>query len=79
MNDNGRLIKIEGKVSMLEDKTKDHETRMRDIEKTIWKAFGAVALLNVILFIILSLIETNEHRKSSPYEGAVGMNKTYEH
>lgn len=79
MNDNGRLIKIEGKVSMLEDKTKDHETRMRDIEKTIWKAFGAVALLNVVLAVILALMENKQQDKRSPYEGAVGINKNYEH
>lgn len=50
-NEGERLVIVETKVISLEVKTSDHETRMRSIEQTIWKAFGATALFQALVIV----------------------------
>lgn len=52
-NEGERLVVVETKVINLENKTSDHETRMRSIEQTIWKAFGATALFQAAIVLIV--------------------------
>lgn len=55
--------KMDGKYALKEewqsakDLMKDHETRLRMIERNVWKAIGALAILQVSLPIVLRLLK----------------------
>lgn len=38
------------------DITKDHESRVRSLEKNVWKAIGALAVLQVLIPIIIKYL-----------------------
>lgn len=39
----------------LREVVKDHETRIRSMEKTIWMAFGAYTIINSIMVLAIEL------------------------
>ena len=50
-NEGERLKEVEIKTESLEFSRKDHEIRIRSIEKTVWMAFGIFTLFNSGLFL----------------------------
>lgn len=56
-NEGQRLTWVEKDVELLKANDHDKEVRIRDIEKTIWKAFGATSLLQVAIVIVVEVFK----------------------
>jgi hypothetical protein len=52
-----RLVEVDCKVATLERNDEDKERRMRDLERTIWRAVGAVGILNGIFVAAMAILE----------------------
>lgn len=57
--DHDLLIRLDEKVETLiksvEILTDDHETRIRSLEKYVWKAIGALAVIDMVITAYLTL------------------------
>ncbi len=51
------LFATKEELGVLIDNDKDKETRLRSIEKNVWKAIGALAVLEVIFPIVLHFLK----------------------
>jgi hypothetical protein len=50
-----RVTTLEARMEMLVERTNDLETRLRGIEKSVWKSTGVLAALQVLLTVVLAL------------------------
>ena len=52
--ENERIASCETTLDEHERKLTDHETRMRSVEITVWKAVGAGTFINALLIIAIA-------------------------
>ena len=60
-NEGERLTKLEVRVDTHEDALHGDDglsRRLREVEKTVWKAFGAMASLQVVIVILMEAWKT---------------------
>jgi len=52
-----RVSTLEARMEMIVERTNDLETRLRGIEKSVWKSTGALALLQILLTVVVIAVK----------------------